>query len=101
MKRRFVIAVEGFTATQDVALRDYLASKGAWWHWIDNFWLLTTNRSDVSVEEIRDQLKTIKNDVDSAVVFEFPEDITWASFARKNAAGKVMTAWLKDSWAKE
>ena len=96
-----MIAVEGLTAAEETELRVYLGSKGAWWHWIANFWLMTTTRSDVSAEGIRDQLRTIKNNISTAVVFEFPEDITWASFAKKNAAGKVMTDWLRDNWAKE
>jgi hypothetical protein len=100
MRRRFVIAAEGLTDEQETEFRTYIKTKGAWWHWIANFWLLTTTDQKLNTAEIRDQLKTLNGDV-TTVVFEFPEDVDWATFGKKNASGKEMTEWLKESWAKK
>jgi hypothetical protein len=61
MNRRFVIGVEGLTKDQERELRDYLASLGAWWHWIENLWFLSSKKEDeaISTEAIRDRITDI------------------------------------------
>ena len=102
MNRRFVIAVDGLTSEEQDKLRQFLAARGAWWHWIDNFWLLTitSGDEDISVRSIRDSIKEINQNT-RAIVFEFPEDIGWATLGRKNAKGRSMADWLKSTWAKD
>lgn len=97
MRRRFVIGVAGLDDEQNKQFRKYIAAKGAWWHWIDNFWLMTTKNEMVTAEEIRDKIGQIKPDV-RAVVFEFPADVTWATYGGKNAQGKNMSDWLVSPW---
>ena len=102
MNRRFVIAVDGLTSEEQDKLRQFLATHGAWWHWIDNFWLLSITSDDetISVRSIRDSIKEINKNT-RAIVFEFPEDISWATFGKKNADGRSMGDWLKETWAKD
>ncbi len=97
MRRRFVIAVDALNTEQEERFREYINAKGAWWHWIDNFWLMTTKSQTVSAEQIRDKIQEIKPTV-RVVVFEFPEDITWAASASKNALGKKLADWIRSPW---
>jgi len=102
MNRRFVIGVEGLTPKEQGKLREFLRAHGAWWHWINNLWLLSTTSDDegLSVEQIRDQITKINRKARS-IVFEFPEDITWAGSGKKNLKGKTMFDWLKTTWARK
>jgi hypothetical protein len=102
MNRRFVIGVEGLSRAQEDKLREFLRARGAWWHWIDNIWLLslTSDNDDFKVAQIRDQIREINKNARS-IVFEFPEDIAWAGSGKKNTKGKSMFKWLKTAWARE
>lgn len=97
MRRRFVIGVEPLNNEQEEMFRKYIATKGAWWHWINNLWLMTTTSKDARASEIRDRLLEI-NPKARVVVFEFPEDVTWAASASKNDEGKKMADWLRTPW---
>jgi hypothetical protein len=92
--------VDGLDASQEKQFREYIGTKGAWWHWIDNLWLMTTANESASATDIRDAIQKIKPTA-RVVVFEFPEDITWASSANKNAQGKKISDWLKSPWGDE
>jgi hypothetical protein len=103
MNRRFVICVEGLSRAEQNKLREFLRAHGAWWHWIDNFWLLSLRSDDdddLEVVQIRDEIRKINRDARS-IIFEFPEDIAWAGSGKKNAKGKSMFKWLKSAWARE
>ncbi|HWK96319.1 MAG TPA: hypothetical protein VNR39_12940 [Pseudolabrys sp.] len=105
MRRRFVIAAEPLTAEQEAKLRDYIGKLGAWWHWIANFWLLTIREdtaahADASAEKIRDFIYEL-NPKAKIVVFEFPEDITWAASGTLNSKGKRLSDWLKEPWGSD
>jgi hypothetical protein len=102
MNRRFVIGVEGLTPEEQLTLREFLRAHGAWWHWIDNLWLLSTISDDkeLTVEQIRDRIKEI-NRTALSIVFEFPADIDWAGSGKRNARGKTMFEWLKTTWTRE
>lgn len=97
MRRRFVIGAAPLDRDQEGELREYLGSKGAWWHWIENLWLLTTTReTSLDAAEIREFINNL-NPTARIVVFEFPEDITWASKGA-NQKGLKMSDWLKEPW---
>jgi hypothetical protein len=101
MRRRFVIGVDPLNVGQELRFREYIKKQGgSWWHWVGNFWLITTKDNDLSAEQIRDKILEI-NPTARVVVFEFPEDITWAASASTNARGAMITDWLKDPWGKE
>ena len=100
MRRRFVIGVDELDPSQEIQFRDYIKDYGAWWHWIDNMWLMTTQKESISVEQIRDKLLSINPEA-RILVFEFPEDIDWACSVSSNSKGKTMSQWLVDPWGKE
>jgi hypothetical protein len=92
-----VIAVDALDAEQEKKFREYIGTKGAWWHWIGNLWLMTTKSEAISAEQIRNKIQEIKPTA-RVVVLEFPEDITWAASGSKNAQGKKLADWLKSPW---
>ncbi|TGS13735.1 hypothetical protein EN852_014885 [Mesorhizobium sp. M2E.F.Ca.ET.209.01.1.1] len=92
-----MIGIDSLDADQEKQFRDYIGPKGAWWHWIENLWLLTTKKDNVSAKEIRDKVRAI-NPTARVVVFEFPEDITWAASSSTNASGKKLADWLNTPW---
>ena len=97
MRRRFVIGAAPLDRDQEGELREYLASQGAWWHWIENLWLLTTAReTSLNTTEIHDFISDL-NPAARIVVFEFPEDITWTS-SGSNQKGMSISDWFVDPW---
>lgn len=100
MTRRFVILVDPMGQTEERRFREYLDQfNGGWWHWIKNAWLLATSDEDVSAIHIRDHLLEI-SPASKIVVFEFPEDITWATSGTVNAKGRNIYDWLNSTWGK-
>lgn len=97
MRRRFVIGIDSLDEAQQKQFREYIGPKGAWWHWIENLWLLTTKNETITAEQIRDKIQSINGNA-RVVVFEFPEDITWAASSSRNAAGKNLYDWLVKPW---
>jgi uncharacterized protein YbaA (DUF1428 family) len=100
MKRRFVIGIDPLNADQEEQFRNYIAKHGAWWHWIGNMWLLTTGEDDISAEKISNFALEV-NAKARVVVFEFPEDIDWATSSSANASGKKISEWLVKTWGSE
>jgi hypothetical protein len=99
-RRRFVIGVDGLTSPQEAQLREYISGLGAWWHWINNLWLLTTTSEEPEAAHIRDKIIDI-NPSAKCVIFEFPEDITWAATGTKNSQGKKLADWIRSPWGDE
>jgi hypothetical protein len=99
MRRRFVIAVDDIDKEQRRAITNIFRGNGAWWHWIDNFWLYTTTDPAITVSQLRDEIKTAAPDA-TLIVLEFPKDITWAGYG-PGGNEKNMYTWLKETWDKD
>jgi hypothetical protein len=102
MSRRFVIAAEGLSTDQESKVLDFLKKHGAWWHWIDNFWLLSTTieNDDFGTSTIVGFIGDL-NENARVLAFEFPEDVDWTARGAANAKGKDMTDWLRETWSRE
>lgn len=99
MKKRFAVAIDSMNAEDDQKLLDFVKANGyGWWHWIDNFWLLTTYNSSVTSVTLRDSLGQIipKN----KIVIEVSDGTAWAGFG-PTGENKNMFSWLHDTWTKE
>lgn len=95
MIRRFVIATDALTAAQEKQLSEALGKTG-WWHWLPNFWLVRDSSGSLTVGAITSIIKNIDK-TKRAMVLEV-NPVTWSALSRKNAAGRDMTAWIKETW---
>src|SRR6185369_12616702 len=99
MIRRFVVAVEGLTPQEVKTLNDYLHEFGAYWHWIDNFWLLVvTQEREVSASKIRERIAQMNGKARS-LVLEVGEDIDWSGRGSPRTDGKNQHDWLARNWS--
>lgn len=96
MTRRFMVAVQKFTVQEDEQFQAYLKGAFGWWHWFDDFWLLTSRDPDISPAAIREKLDEIAPGK-RKLVMEVQEDISWSGW--KDKAG--VFDWLKSTWRDE
>ena len=99
--RRFVIAAQGLSYENEQEFMEYVKSNEfGWWHWIDNFWLITTHDSRVTAGDIQTQLNktspTARN-----LVLEISDSKDWAAFGPNgDEASNNMFEWLHGEWKK-
>ena len=103
MRRRFVIGIDGETPHDVSAFNNYIQQQGfGWWHWFDNFWLLTTYDNTITAAAIRDKLVEISNRK-RLIVIEITS-IIWANFGPQgsdnNANDLNISKWLLEEWDK-
>jgi len=98
-RRRFLVAAQGLSNDQQSKFTEYTKSNGfGWWHWIDNFWLLTVfGHDEITTEVIRDALIDIAPGARS-IVMEIVQDKDWSG---NGVVGKEMFKWMRDTWAKD
>ena len=97
--RRFVIAAQGLSNANEEAFMEYVkANQFGWWHWIENFWLITTHNSSISAEDIQNQLNKSSSNARN-IVLEISESKDWVAFG-PNAEGAEnnMFEWLHGEW---
>ncbi len=100
MKRRFIVAVDSSTKEQNEAFRDCVVEWGvAWWHWLDNAWLICDREGVLTADEIRDALYTTHVH-ESCLVVQLDENggETWSGYGPKGE-GRNMFNWLRRTWA--
>lgn len=99
MKRRFIVASEGLSADERKQVLAYLRSHGAWWSWIENFWLLVVeDTDDINTEKIRDHITSISKTA-RTLVLEIGNEIDWSGRGTPNKEGKNQHDWLKTTWS--
>jgi len=99
MKKRYIVCVSNSEKIQDEEYINYLRKKGlAWWHWIDNVWLLCDNTGHSSVTEIRDSTKTIFKNGNNLILEISANGDTWSGFG-PNTPDKNMFKWIQDNWS--
>jgi hypothetical protein len=100
MKRRFAVAVENMTLTEDTAFVEWIRTKNlGWWHWIPGFWLITTKSGGVSTEDIRNQLRKITGRKD-VMVLEIQKPMTWSGYG-PDTRERDMFKWIRGTWAED
>lgn len=104
MKRRFVVGIDDETLSEVWSFLGYIQQQGfGWWHWFNNFWLLTTYNDAITAVNIRDKLAEISNGK-NVIVIEV-NSIIWANFGPqgdeiKNDSKNNISTWLTDVWDK-
>jgi hypothetical protein len=95
--RRFVVAAQGLDKDSENNFIEYVKSNGfGWWHWIDNFWLLTTNNSTITAEDIQQNIDS-GNGFNRNLVIEIEGSISWHGFGPAKTDNN-MFEWIKNNW---
>ncbi len=96
MKRKFIVAAQGLTKSEQRDFISYLrAQKVAWWHWISGVWLIVDQGDQIELEDMRSHLR--KTSASRAIAIEVGGDKEWAGFG-PSGNGKDMFQWLHDAW---
>ncbi|MXY32978.1 MAG: hypothetical protein F4Y60_02580 [Boseongicola sp. SB0664_bin_43] len=99
MKKRFIVAVEGLTNKEQKLLSAFLAKEGAWWHWIDGFWMIVVSGgSSLDTVAIRDKVKEI-GDNPHCIVLQVQGSVSWAGFG-PSSDERNMFSWLRNTWSR-
>ncbi len=97
--RRFVVAAENLRVHE---FAGYLDSNGfGWWHWIDNFWLITVqNKVEISAEILQGKVNEF-SDSPRCMVIEIQGAHTWSGHGPKSSdGGSNMFDWLSNTFDK-
>ncbi|GJL47090.1 hypothetical protein ACX3OY_22670 [Citrobacter farmeri] len=101
MRRKFAVALDSSTDAQRAELRKFIKDNGlGWWHWINNFWLLTDQNGRLTAKDIRSKLGEICPGVRCVVLSLDKDGDAWSGFGPKSAE-KNMFTWLKETWDKD
>lgn len=98
--RRFMIAAENL---RDRDFIDYLNSNGlGWWHWIDNFWLITVQDDiEMSSEKLQNKVNLFSDSPIRNMVIELHGTHTWAGHGPNGSeGGKNMFEWMHNTFDK-
>jgi hypothetical protein len=100
MKKRYVVAVSDLSADDERLFREYIGeNRFGWWHWIDNFWLLTDPSEKSSAAEVRDFLRNLPSSRRCIVMELEGVDKTWSGFGPNSP--KSMFEWIKGAWRRD
>lgn len=101
MRKRFIVLVDNTTLEQEEKFVSYIRENGfGWWHYINNSWLLTTNK-DFKSSEIRDKLNEFFPDEYNLVIeLRGDTDDSWSGFG-PSGSKRNMFRWLKTTWRKK
>ena len=102
MAKRFIVGLDESTAEQNEKFKQYIDEQGlAWWHWIDNFWLLKDSSETLNSEVIRDELGEIYPNVHKIVIELKGDSIndTWSGYG-PSGEKRNMFDWLHNTWSK-
>ncbi len=97
--RRFVVAAENLR-TREFA--EFLDNNGlGWWHWIENFWLITApNSTEISAEILQSKVNVF-SDSPRCMVIELHGAHTWSGHGPTNSDdGSNMFDWLRNTFDK-
>jgi len=101
MRRKFAVALDSSTKDQNEQLRKFIKDNGlGWWHWINNFWLLTDKNGKLTAKQIREKLNEFYPGVHCIVLSLDKDGDSWSGFGPRNS-DKNMFDWLKNTWDKD
>ncbi len=97
--RRFIIAADNLRAQE---FAEYLDGNGlGWWHWIENFWLVTAqNRTEISADILQNKVNAF-SDSSRCIVIELHGSHTWSGHGPQNSDGGTnMFDWVLSTFDK-
>jgi hypothetical protein len=94
----FVVALSPINEVQSKLITAQFTGK-AWWHWIDNFWLVVDSSDTASCASIRDELHKIVPTARKIVLAVDPIKDGWAGAGPRTP--QDMFEWVIGHWPKE
>lgn len=95
MKKKFIVAIDSSNNEINDKIIQYAKdNKFGWWHWIQDFWILSTYR-EVDAATIRNDLNEIT--LNRKLILEVKEPGSWAGRG-PNSDDENMFTWIKENW---
>lgn len=96
MKKRYIVGINSMTEEQEKAFLEYISSNEfAWWHWINNLWLIVDRSGKLTAEKLRNDLLEIAPDERNLVIEAGGNDCY--GFGPKGEK-RNMFKWLNNTW---
>lgn len=100
MKKRFVVGIDTITEEQEKAFLEYLKTNSlAFWHWIDNFWLIVDRSEKFTAKKLRGEIKKLIPS-ERLLVIEVKGRGRWSGFGPKTEK-RNMFNWLHNTWSRD
>lgn len=95
MKKKFAVAASPITEAESREISTLFKGRYSWWHWIDDFWLVTDSTGKLKASSIRDQINDIAPDARVMVV-----EVRGYAWAGHGPGGgkKNMFTWMRENW---
>lgn len=98
MGKRYIVAVDSSTKEQNNALVEFIRKNSlGWWHWLENFWLLTDFRGNFSAKQIRHVINETHPKVYCIVIELNEHGDTWSGWGPRSD-DRNMFKWLNETW---
>ena len=92
--KHYIVAVDSGPADESNSVSEMLTDRGcAWWHWIDNFWIVIDQKGVFTATSLRDAILEITHSR-NLLVFEIKSRGSWAGFGPSSKKRNSST-WLK------
>jgi hypothetical protein len=104
MEKRYIVVANPTTAEQDKVFQAWVSSQGiAWWHWLNETWLLVDLYGKQSARGIRSKAIECFPGINLLVVELTPVSDTWAGFGPNNDTDpkRNMFNWIKQYWTRD
>ena len=96
MKKRYIVGINSLTEEQEKAFLEYISSNElAWWHWINNLWLIVDRSGKLTAKKLRDDLMEIVPET-YLIVMDGIDGRCWG-FGPKGKK-RNMFNWLDNTW---
>lgn len=95
MKKKFIVAASPLTQIESKEISKLFKGKYGWWHWIDDFWLVTDSTGQLNASSIRDQIIGIAPS--ARVMVLDVQGYIWAGHG-PNSREENMFTWMWDNW---
>ncbi len=100
MKKRFIVGMDTITEEQEKAFLKYLkTTRLAWWHWIDNFWLIVDRSEKFTAEKLQNEIKKLIP-LERLLVIEVKGGAPWSGFGPKTEKLNMFN-WLLYTWSRK
>jgi|SRR5579863_882015 len=97
MKKLFVVTTNPTTVDQDKSFQEWIAPRFAWWHWMNQTWLLVDPSGQYDASEIRDKCQTCFPQVYTMVIEITSVGVTWSGFGPNNETNNMFD-WIQRNW---